>query len=73
MTFASFLRPEPSSSGETYDDFVHRIIDLKKVIVAQAIGASAELQKAHRMIYDSGRPIRAKDVFARGVTFWSAR
>jgi hypothetical protein len=61
-TLAAFLGTEPNVNGETYEEFVNRMIDLKKAIIARAIGASPELQKAHRMLYDSGRPVKAKIV-----------
>jgi hypothetical protein len=50
------------ANGETYEEFVNRMIDLKKAIIARAIGASPELQKAHQMLYDRRRPVKVKVV-----------
>src|SRR5260221_9347322 len=61
-TLAAFLRPEPNANGETYEEFVYRMIDLKKAIIARAVGASPELQKAHQMLYARGKPVKAKVV-----------
>jgi hypothetical protein len=37
-TLAAFLGTEPNVNGETYEEFVNRMIDLKKAIIARAIG-----------------------------------
>jgi hypothetical protein len=59
---AAFFHPEPNANGETYEEFVNRMIDLKKAIIARAIGATPELQKAHQMVYNRARPVKAKDI-----------
>jgi hypothetical protein len=48
------------ANDETYQEFVHRMIDLKKAIIARVIGASPEMQKAHKMLYAGGKPVKAK-------------
>ena len=57
---ASIFHSEPNANGETYEEFVYRMIDLKKAIIARAIGASPELQKAHQMLYKTRTPVKAK-------------
>jgi hypothetical protein len=46
----------PEADGETFEEFLLRMIDLKKVIISKAIGATVELQTGHKTIYQKKRP-----------------
>lgn len=60
FALGGLMRPNPNAPSETYDEFVHRMIDLKKAVIARALGASPEMQRAHEILYASRKPVQAK-------------
>jgi hypothetical protein len=62
FALGGLLRPNPNLPSETYDEFVDRMIDLKKAVIARAIGANPEMQRAHEILYASRKPVEGKVV-----------
>jgi Putative DNA-binding domain len=53
--YGSLFRANPQAPRETYEEFVLKMIDLKKAIIAKSIGATEDM-------------IKAKEIVARSVT-----